>query len=133
MLPTFISLTFGQNVTVSTLVGVFSLIINLAIFNGTQPLNTTFYKDGSVIMSSSSNSLIISNPTDDNFGTYTVIVSSESCGAAYAISRIFQGGEDIGYTLMNVIKCVYYYSFTHDLKHLFELVINPLTIKFSSE
>ena len=92
-MPTFISLTFGQNVTAPTLVGVFSLVIALNIFNGSQPLNTTFYKDGSVIMSSSSTSLIISNPTDDNFGIYTVIVSSESCGAAYAISRICQSGK----------------------------------------
>ena len=34
----------------------------------------------------------IANPTDDDFGTYTVVVSTEQCGATYAVSRILQEG-----------------------------------------
>ena len=35
----------------------------------------------------------ITNPTDDDYGTYAVVVSNEECGAAYAASRIVQEGE----------------------------------------
>ena len=85
---TLISLTFGQSVTVPTLLGLSNIIIAYSIFNGSEPLTTTFYKDGSVIMSST-----ITDPTDDDYGTYAVVVSNEECGAAYAASRIVQEGE----------------------------------------
>ena len=90
MLSTFIILTCGQDVTVPTLVGVSIIIISCEIFNGSQPLTTTVYKDGTMIGDRVPH--LISNPTDDDFGTYTVVVSSEHCGAAYAVSRILQEG-----------------------------------------
>ena len=88
--PTFITLTCGQDVTVPTLVGVSSIIISCATFNGSQPLTTTVYKNGTMV--GNHVPYTITNPTDDDFGTYTVIVSSEDCGAAQAVSRILQGG-----------------------------------------
>ena len=89
--PTFITLTCGQDVTVPTLVGVSSIIISCQIFNGTDPLTTTVYKDGTMIVGNSV-PYIIANPTDNDFGTYTVVASSEHCGAAHAVSRILQEG-----------------------------------------
>ena len=91
ILPTFITLTCGQDVTVPTLVGVSSIIISCAIFNGSEPLTTTVYKNGTMIVGDSVPHLI-STPTDDDFGTYTVVVSTENCGAAHAVSRILQEG-----------------------------------------
>ena len=88
--PTFITLTCGQDVTVPTLVGVSSIIISCEIFNGSEPFTTTVYKDGTMIGDRVPH--LISNPTDDDFGTYTVVVSTENCGAAHKVSRILQEG-----------------------------------------
>ena len=91
ILPTFITLTCRQNVTVSTLVGLPSITILCEIFNGSQPLTITVYKDGTMI--GDSVPYTITNPDDDDFGTYTVVVSSEDCGADYAVTRILQEGQ----------------------------------------
>ena len=92
ILPTFtiIILTCGQNVTVPTLVGVSIITISCEIFNGSEPFTTTVYKDGTMVGDRVPH--IITNPTDDDFGTYTVIVSTKDCGAAQAVSRILQEG-----------------------------------------
>ena len=90
ILPTLITLTCGQDVTVPTLVGVSSIIISCEIFNGSEPFTTTVYKDGTMIGDRVPH--LISNPTDDDFGTYTVVVSTENCGPAQAVSRILQDG-----------------------------------------
>ena len=63
-----------------------SIIISCEIFNGSEPFTTTVYKDGT--MTGDRVPHLIVNPTDDDFGTYTVMVSSEYCGAAHAVSRI---------------------------------------------
>ena len=86
----FIQLVCGQDVTVPTLVGVSSIIISCEIFNGSEPLTTTVYKDGTMI--GDRVPYLISNPTDDDFGTYTVVVSTENCGAAHELSGILQKG-----------------------------------------
>ena len=86
--PTFITLTCGQDVTVPTLVGVSSIIILCQIFNGSEPLTTTVYRDGTIV--GNSIPLAILNP---EFATYTVVVSTEHCGTASAVSRILQQGQ----------------------------------------
>ena len=88
----FIILTCGQNVTVPTLVGVSSITILCQIFNGSDPLTTTVYRDGTIV----GNSVPY---TSDNpeFATYTVVVSSVNCGAASAVSRILQQGQFFQY------------------------------------
>ena len=86
--PTFIVLTCGQDVTVPTLVGVSSIIILCQAFNGSDPLTTTVYKDGIIVGNSIPHTIL--NP---DFGTYTVVVSTEHCGAAHAVSRILQQGQ----------------------------------------
>ena len=90
--PTIISLTCGQDVTVSTLVGVISIIITCDVYNGTEPFTTKVYKDSTMVVGNSVPH-IITNPTDDDFGTYTVVVSTEHCGAAHAVSRILREGQ----------------------------------------
>ena len=89
--PTSIRLTFGQHVNVTTLVGITSIVFIHNISSGSEPLTTKFYKDGSVI--AGSNPLTITNPTDDDFGNYTVVVSSVNCGAVNATSRITPKGK----------------------------------------
>ena len=67
-----------------------SITIVCPIFNGSYPLTITAYRNGIPI---ENNMLTIFNPTDDDFGTYTVVVSTEHCGAAHAVSRILQEGQ----------------------------------------
>ena len=86
--PTFITLTCGQDVTVPTLVGVSSIIILCQIFNGSEPLTITVYKDGTIVGNSVPHTI-----TNPEFGTYTVVVSTELCGTASAVSRILQQGQ----------------------------------------
>ena len=95
--PGFIILTCGQNVTVPTLVGVSSITILCQIFNGSDPLTTTVYKDGTIVGNSVPHTI-----TTPEFGTYTVVVSTEHCGAASAVSRILQQGQffNIKYTII---------------------------------
>ena len=65
-----------------------TVYISCEIFNGSEPLTTTIYKDGTFLIEGT-NPLLITNP---DFGIYTVVVSSENCGAAQAVSRILQEG-----------------------------------------
>ena len=62
------------------------------VYNGTEPLTMRIYKDGS-LTNYTSVPFFINNPTDDVYGTYTFIVSSENCGSATAISRLLQRGQ----------------------------------------
>ena len=71
--------------------GVSSIIITCDVFNGTEPFTTTVHKDGTTIVGNSVPH-IITSPTNDDFGTYTVVVSTEHCGVAHAVSRILQEG-----------------------------------------
>ena len=86
----FIQLVCGQDVTVPTLVGVSSIIISCEIFNGSEPFTTAVYKDGTLVGDRVPH--LISNPTGDDFSTYTVRVSTENCGVAQEVSRILQEG-----------------------------------------
>ena len=69
---------------------VFSLIIQCIIFNGSDLVPQVF-KDGVLI--GSSFPLIISSPTDDDFGTYTFALTTERCGSTQAVSRIVRQGQ----------------------------------------
>ena len=106
MFSTVISLTCGQDITVETLVGVQSLIIQCEIFNGTEPLVAEVFKDDELI---SNNVELIGitltftmlPPSDDDFGTYTFALSTEGCGSASAVSRIICQGQFLNYNFLN--------------------------------
>ena len=100
MTPFFILLTCGQDITVETLVGVQSLIIQCRIFNGTQPLIMEVFKDGELIRSNSL-TLAMLPPSDDDFGTYTFALSTEGCGSTSAVSRIIRQGQFWNYNFLN--------------------------------
>ena len=88
--PTVISLTCGQDITVETLVGVNAIIIQCRIFNGSYPVTTQVFKDGELI--SNSFQLAITSASNDDFGTYTFVASTEGCGSTSAVSRILLQG-----------------------------------------
>ena len=85
--PFFISLTCGQDVTIPTLLEISFLIISCSVMSGVRPLTREIYKDG-VLISNSSFDVSVMSPGNDDFGTYTFVVSSEGCGSAFAVSRI---------------------------------------------
>ena len=60
------------------------------VFNGSEPLTMSIYKDGD--LTNYTVPFTISNPTDEMFGTFTFIVTTEHCGSATAISRILRTG-----------------------------------------
>ena len=90
--PLFISLTCGQDVEVPDLTGTAVILINCAPFNGSDPLTMQVYKDGELIPDASFPYTIVS-PTDDDFGTYTFVLSTEKCGSDVALSRILHRGQ----------------------------------------
>ena len=87
-LSPFITLICGQDVTVPTLDEVTSVIITCEIFNGSEPFTITVYKDDTTVVGNSVPH-VIATP---DFATYTVVVSTERCGATHASSRILQKG-----------------------------------------
>ena len=52
----------------------------------------SIYKDGNLTNYTSA-PVVINNPTDDVYGTYTFVVSSENCSPAIAVSRLLQRGQ----------------------------------------
>ena len=93
MNPFLISLTCGQDITVETLVGVSIIIIECSIFNGSEQFSYKVFKDGGLIPSTHSLDLHIFSPSNDDFGTYTFVASTEGCGSAVAVSRIIRQGQ----------------------------------------
>ena len=87
----FISLTCGQDLGVQTLLGVGTVLMECTAFNGSQPLTMAVYKDGELIPGAGFPYRIVS-PTDDDFGTYTFVLSTEGCGSTSAVSRILRLG-----------------------------------------
>ena len=86
-----ISMSCGQDATVDSLATVGAIVINCQAYNGTEPFIQEVYKDGELIQNGTSLSLVISPVSDDDFGTYTFALSTEKCGTAAAVSRIYQG------------------------------------------
>ena len=89
--PTIIILTCGEDVTVTSLVNVSLINFECNIFNGTDALTKRIYKDGN--LTSYTAPIVITDPTDDDYGTYTFEVSSEHCGTAIAITTLRQEGQ----------------------------------------
>ena len=89
--PFFISLTCGQDITVETLVGVASLSIGCAAFNGSEPLTMEVFKDGE-LLGGPGFTVSMLPPSDYDFGTYTFALSTEKCGTTTAVSRIIRQG-----------------------------------------
>ena len=85
--PAVISLTCGQDVTIPTIMGVPFLSISCAVVSGSGTLTREIYKDG-VLINNSGFTILVMSPSNDVFGTYTFVVSSEGCGSAFAVSRI---------------------------------------------
>ena len=75
---------------IPSLESVFVLIIGCLVFNGSSPVMQVF-KDGVLI--SSRFPLTIIQPTDDDFGTYTFVLTTECCGSTQAVSRIIRQGQ----------------------------------------
>ena len=92
VLPVLIVLTCGQDITVETLVGVSTLIIQCAVFNGSELSTMQVFKDGKLI-NSDGLQVFITLPTNDDFGTYTFVASTEGCGSTSAVSRLIRQGQ----------------------------------------
>ena len=91
ILPSFILLTCGQDITVQNFDGIFTLSLQCSIFNGTGITTRQVFKDGELI-SNGSFSLTLAPPNEDSFGTYAFVLSTEGCGSAIAVSRILRQG-----------------------------------------
>ena len=91
--PLSISLTCGQDVKVPTLLRVATVLIQCTPdqYNGSDPLILQLYKDGEIIPGASF-PYTIESPNDDDFGTYTFVLSTENCGSTTAVSRILRQG-----------------------------------------
>ena len=91
--PTFISLTCGQDIAISSFATVTILHLGCSIFNGSNITSFEIYKDGILFSNGSQFSMFIQNPDDSNFGTYTFRVITAECGATQASSTIHQQGQ----------------------------------------
>ena len=99
--PFFISLTCGQDIEVPDLTGTATILINCVPFNGSNPLTMQVYKDGELIPGAGFTYTIVS-ATDDVFGTYTFVLSTEGCGSTIAVSRILRQGQP--FTVLGAIS-----------------------------
>ena len=97
---TSIELTCGENVTIDSLINITVIRFLCTVFNGSEPLTMYIYKDGNLTNYTSA-PVVINNPTDDVYGTYTFVVSSENCGSATAVSRLLQRGQLCKWSVMS--------------------------------
>ena len=88
--PSFISLTCGQDVVVSTLEGVATLMFQCRVYNGSDFVLQVF-KDGVLI--GDNFQIKISPASDADFGTYAFSLSTKFCGTTIAVSRILRQGQ----------------------------------------
>lgn len=84
VLPPTVIISCGQNVTLP-LSGINLLLLQCAIFNGSQPTMEVF-KNGVSI--SSTSSTLISPFGDEDFGNYTFLASTRRCGSTSAVSWV---------------------------------------------
>ena len=101
--PFLISMLCGQDAIVDSLATVGSIVINCEPFNGSEPFVQEVYKDGELLQSGTSLSLLITSVSDDNFGTYTFALSTEKCGSTTAVSRIIRQGQLSRFTILTEI------------------------------
>ena len=89
--PSFISLTCGNVVTTPSLQG-YTISFSCEAYNGSKPLTITMYKDDTVVTTNGRSHDFIS-ATNDDFATYTFVLSTVHCGSAKVISRLLQQGQ----------------------------------------
>ena len=89
--PTFIQLTCGQDVTFDSLQNITIISFSCTVFNGSEPWTLSIYKDGK--LTNYTVPFTISNPTDETYGTFTFVVSTQHCGSASMVSRLLQRGQ----------------------------------------
>ena len=103
--PFFISVTCGQDIKLPNLTGQ-TILINCAVFNGTDPLTMEVYKDGELIAGTGFPYTIV-GANRSAFGTYTFVLSTEKCGRDTAVTRILQQGQLFELTLVQVeVNCI---------------------------
>ena len=90
VLPSFIKLTCGQNVTVPTLMGVETIIFECSVVDGTPPFTKEIYKDA--VQLSDSFDFSISPASEYDFGTYIFYASNE-CDTTLATSTVILQGQ----------------------------------------
>ena len=93
--PGVIILSCGQDAIVENITGFF---ISLSCSNliGSDPFIMEVYKDD-ILIRNNSFELLISPASDDDFGTYTFVLSND-CGVGSVVSRILRQGEVIDLT-----------------------------------
>ena len=97
-------MTCGQDIEVPDLTGTATILMNCVAFNGSDPLTMQVYKNGELIPGAGFRYTIVS-ATDDDFGTYTFVLSTEGCGSTSAVSRILRQGKP--FTVLGAIsECV---------------------------
>ena len=89
---TSIVLTCGEDVTITSLVNVTTVSFLCNVSNGSQTLTWKVYKDGELTQYNST-PIVINNPTESDYGTYTFVLSSTHCGSAVKVSRFLQQGD----------------------------------------
>ena len=99
--PSFIILSCGQDAIVENLTGFF-ISLSCSNFIGSDPFIMEVYKDDILIRNNSFN-LFISPASDDDFGTYTFVLSND-CGVSSVVSRILRQGEVIDLALCQFNK-----------------------------
>ena len=90
--PFFTTVTCGQDVEFTDLIGTETILMQCTAFNGTQPLTMEVYKDG-VLIPGAGFPYVITGANDDAFGTYTFVLSTERCGMATEVTRILRQGQ----------------------------------------
>ena len=90
--PTSIILTCGEDVTIQSLVNITVITFLCNVYNGSHPLTWKIYKDGELTQYNST-PVNIQHRTDNDYGTYTFVLSSTHCGSAMAVSRMLQQGQ----------------------------------------
>ena len=90
LFPSFISLTCGNDVNSSSLMG-YTISFSCEIYNGSYP-STKVYKNG-ILTDKNFQSFDIASANNSDFGTYTFKVETEHCGDAIAVSRLLQEGQ----------------------------------------
>ena len=88
----FTTVTCGQDVTFPDLTGTEFILMECTAFNGTPPLTMEVYKDG-VLIPGAGFPYTITGADRDVFGTYTFVLSTESCGTDTAVINVLRQGQ----------------------------------------
>ena len=102
------TLSCGQNVTIRSIVTFRTIGIYCEedTYDGSQALTWKIYKDG-VLTQYNSTPIFLRDLTDSDYGTYTFVLSTSSCGSAVRIARLLRTGELIERAFLCMYKCRY--------------------------